>query len=496
MTRKASLGKPHSRGSDPVWALLAVSSEHQADTLAHQKTWAQQTADTNGWRLTRIFGEDRKGVGSGKEGPRAIVREVEAELRSLAPESRPRRLLVIRLDRIGRGNIAESQMLLHNLNSLGVSVWTSDGEVKLDTSTEQLLNAFYLFGAQHENEIRAAKARWVYKRKRDAGQIIGNRRPYGLKLKEGKDVKDGKRGDAVREAFKLRAAGYGYFRIAKRLAAIAPPAVNQKGTEKVIQWGTSRMSLLLNNRAYVGVLIDEATFAKAQRVGKLLSTAERDRDVRRRWPWPLSGSIRCSCGLAMTGICTGKRSTRIRYYACRSHQNHNGRIRFIRADDLEQDFIELLGRLRASPELLKRYRTRAASPVSRTALEHSQRDLRAKATDIDRKRERVFDLYLSGDVRREDVQSKLDALAVERDDLAARIASVSEQIVVAKATGDRDRDADALLRRAAATFQKATEAEQRLIARAVAVELGGLHVDGDCRLKVGGPGPGLPKRGL
>jgi DNA invertase Pin-like site-specific DNA recombinase len=468
-----------------VWALLAVSSEQQADTLAHQKTWAQQTADAHGWQLVRTFGEDRKGVGSGKQGPRAIVREVEAELRSLDPAARPKRLLVIRLDRIGRGNIAESQMLLHNLNKLGVIVWTSDGEVKLDTSTEQLLNAFHLFGAQHENEIRAANARRVYKRKRDAGKVIGNRRPYGLKLKDGRDVKDGKRGDVVREAFKLRAAGYGYFRIAKRLAAIAPPAINKKGTEKVIQWNTSRTALLLSNHAYVGVLVDEATFAKAQRVGKLLSTAERDGDVRRRWPWPLSGAIRCSCGLAMTGICSGKAPYRIRYYGCRSHQNHSGKIRLVRADELEKEFVAMLGQLRASPQLVKRYRQQAASPVSGSLLERSVRDLKSKAAEVERKRDKIFDLYLSGDVRREDVQGKLDALAAERDDLGARIASVNEQIVVAKAEAGRSRDADALLGRAARTFEKATEAEQRLIARAVAVELGGLRVEGNGRLKVG-----------
>jgi DNA invertase Pin-like site-specific DNA recombinase len=462
-----------------------VSSEQQADTLAHQKTWAQQTADAHGWQLARIFGEGRKGVGSGKEGPRAIVREVEAELRSLDPSARPKRLLVTRIDRIGRGNIAESQMLLHNLKKLGVSVWTGDGEVKLDTSTEQLLNAFYLFGAQHENEIRAVKARGVYKRKRDQGAVIGNRRPYGLKLKDGKDVKDGKRGDAVREAFKLRAAGYGYFRIAKRLAAIAPPAINKRGTQRVIQWNTSRMALLLGNRAYIGVLVDEATFAKAQRVGKLLSTAERDGDVRRRWPWPLSGVIRCYCGLAMTGICSGREPYRIRYYGCRSHQNHSGKIRLVRADELEKEFVAMLGQLRASPQLVKRYRQQAASPVSSGLLERSERDLKSKSAEVERKRDKIFDLYLAGDVRREDVQGKLDALGAERDDLGARIASVKEQIVVAKAETSRSRDADALLRRATQTFEKATEPEQRLIARAVAVELGGLHVDGSGRLKVG-----------
>jgi hypothetical protein len=164
----------------------------------------------------------------------------------------------------------------------------------------------------------------------------------------------------------------------------------------------------------------------------------------------------------------------------------------VRADELEKEFVAMLGQLQASPQLVKRYRQRAASPVSSSLLERSLRDLRSKAAEVERKRDKIFELYLSGDVRREDVQPKLDALTVERDDLATRVASVSEQIVVAKASTSRDRDADALLRRAARTFERATEPEQRLIARAVAVELGGLHIDGGSRLKVGLAGQRAP----
>lgn len=160
-------------------------------------------------------------------------------------------------------------------------------------------------------------------------------------------------------------------------------------------------------------------------------------------------------------------------------------IRLVRADELEAQFITLLGRLRASPDLVRRYRNRAAAPVSRSLLDRTLRELRVEMSELERKRERVFDLYLSGDVRREDVQGRLDAMASRRDGLSAQIATTDEQIAVAKAPADRDKNADALMRRAAQTLQRATEAEQRLIARAVALELGGLHVDGGSRLKVG-----------
>jgi hypothetical protein len=80
-------------------------------------------------------------------------------------------------------------------------------------------------------------------------------------------------------------------------------------------------------------------------------------------------------------------------------------------------------------------------------------------------------------VRPEDVQERLDALAEERDELHGRIAAAGEQLAIAKASSARERDVEALIRRAGQIFAKASVSEQNQIARAVSVELGGLSVD-------------------
>ena len=52
--------------------------EAQAETLPHQRQWAQETAAAHGWKLARVI----EGVSSGKSGPRR-VRELLVELRAL-----------------------------------------------------------------------------------------------------------------------------------------------------------------------------------------------------------------------------------------------------------------------------------------------------------------------------------------------------------------------------------------------------------------------------
>lgn len=463
-----------------VWALAAVSSEGQSETLVHQRRWADEAAASRGWHLTRVI----EGVATGKGGPRRIVRELLADLRALDTEARPKKLLMIRADRLGRGSIVESQIVLRDLLELGVGVFTRDqGEVKLDSAMDELISAATLAVARHENEVRREKSLAVYRRKRAAGERIGSKAPYGLRRKNGKDSPDGERAPVVREAFKLRLEGKGYDAIARRLSAIAPPHQYLNGNSRVVHWTATRVRLLLTNSAYVGPIIDEATFARAQRVAGTL-TKNRSGDRRRRYPWPLAGSVRCLCGRVLIGMACGTEPWRYRYYVCKARWNHDEKLRLTRADSLEDQFVALLGKLRASPKLVERYRRRAAIPIAPRILERSVRDLKAKLVDVGRRRDAAWELHVSGRVRAEDVQERLDGLADRREELQARLAGAQEQLAIAKIASNRERDVEALLRRASQIFSKANVEEQNQIARALSVELGGLMVDADGKLKL------------
>lgn len=465
-------------GRQNVWALLAVSSDAQADTIDHQRKWAQETAKQRGWRLTRCV----EGVASGKAGPRRVVRELLTALRALEPAQRPGYVLMVRLDRLGRGDVVESQLVLRDLRELGVRVWTREGgEERIDSAMQQLISAAKSAVALYENEVRVDKALAVYKRKRATGLAIGNKRPYGLRLSaDGRDEADPERVAVVREAFALRATGVGYHLIGKRLAEIAPAQRFTNGRTITVRWTPSRVVRLLTNRAYVAAgVVDEATFLRVQGVGKRVGPVRPA-----HFPWPLSGSIRCHCGAAMSGLASGRPDGRIRYYVCRRPGAHETVLRLVRADDLEGQFVELLARLKASPASAARYRQRAAGAGNVHALEKRLAELRADAEKVKRGRERVWELELAGTLRAEDLKERLDALAVRSDEIASHLADVQAQLALATAAAKQNHDADALIARAVRLYERGTDADRRAIARAVALDLGGLCVEDDGKLKV------------
>ncbi len=466
---------------EKAWSLLVVSSEAQSDTLPHQRAWAEQTAKERGWRITRVF----EGVASGKEGPRRIVRDLLAELREIKPEGRPAWILMLRLDRLGRGSIIESQIVVHELRDLGVRVWTRDaGEVRLDSAMQELIVAAQSAVSRQENEVRIDKALATYRQKRAAGAVIGNRRAYGLKLHDGKDVADGKRAEAVREAFKLRAGGLGYYAIALRLSEFAPPYSFKKpkddgNRDRPVHWTPGRVLRLLLNKAYIGPVITEKQFHEAQRTRKDLGQAH----PVRRFPWPLSGAIKCFCGRAMAGMATGGANRRVRYYTCKATFYHDGKIRCVRADALEEQFVAILAQLRATPSLVARYRNRSQQDSS-ADIERDLKSMRRQIAVIEKQRESAWGLHARGLVRDADLQPRLDKLSDDHDAMEARIASLEERLSAAKSLAKSTSDVKDLVRRAPELYRRATVEQRRTLARAVALGIGGLCVEPDGALHV------------
>ncbi|MDB5042236.1 MAG: hypothetical protein JWN27_2962 [Candidatus Eremiobacteraeota bacterium] len=458
-----------------AWLLLVVSSEAQTESIDDYRRMAREDAAKNGWAIEREFA----GASSGKDGPRALLMQMTAELELTIAASRPAWVWMRRVDRVGRGRIAESTLAMHRIADLGVRIWDHDaGEVKLDTAANQLIASFRSGMAAMENEVRRGKAVAVYAKRRAAGAVIGNKMPYGLALgPDRKYIVQEPQAEAVRAAFRMAAAGQGCVQIARELEKIAPPHRYANGRAHAVRWTDSRVSRMLRARAYVGPVIDELTFLRAERARAAVTHASSGR----RWTWPLATSLRCFCGRSMSGIASGPEGRRIRYYYCRARWNHDGRLRMVRAESLEEQFLALLRKYGASPALVERKR-RAAEPTSPKMLERSLTTTRARLATVERKRASVLDLYTDGKVRAEDVQGRLDAYSAERAELAERITELEAQRALL-ADGKRAAvDASDLFRESAEIFADVDEAAQRAMARGFAIAFGGLCADEDGRL--------------
>ena len=307
-----------------VWALLVVSSEQQSDTLRHQRVWAEGVAKDKGWRIGRFI----EGVASGNEGPRKLSRDLLIEVRAAAIEARPAYILMIRLDRVGRGSIVDSQIFVRDLLALGTRVFTRDaGEIRLDSAMDELVAAVQMAVARHENDVRRDKALAVYRRRLAAGQVISNRPPFGLGITEDRKfyglpshVK------VVRQAFKMRGAGKRVVDIVRWLNTSSPPHRYKNGNSYAPRWTDVRLARMLGHRGYIGTMVDDATWLAAQRDRLERYIGKSPRRKRKNCVFVLAGVLRCACGYALSAIGSANRTrTKFnRYYACRGEWNHGG----------------------------------------------------------------------------------------------------------------------------------------------------------------------------
>ena len=211
-------------------------------------------------------------------------------------------------------------------------------------------------GGEAENEARSNRMKASWERRRREGKPTSNKVPYGLEMRNERDVAAPESSDWVKNAFEWYATGIGTIKIAERFKKTAPLHVARvqrldaegKFIERVRKpvWEYNRVIKMLRQPRYRGTLIEPELF---DRVQSLLESKPRWRQTRLS-EYPLSGAVKCK-GCGRSFMVTRRRSsvgrnsstvplaeytnvTRWRYYSCLVC---NVRLR---ADWLEQRFRE------------------------------------------------------------------------------------------------------------------------------------------------------------
>ena len=463
-----------------AWAYLVVSSEDQSDTLPHQLAWAKDTAEKQGWTLTRIF----DGVASGKTGVRSKFEEMLTALKGLSKEQRPEYILLTRLDRIGRGDLTRSMVALQSVKELGPKVWSREenGEVKVDGAMLQLIAAVKFAVAAQENEVRIDKAKATYVQRRkaretDPRRAITSKGPYGTRFEDGYLVPQEPEAEAVRLMFEMRLEGHGSHIIAKKMHDVAPPIVQKNGVTRPLRWDGDLVGKLLKRYSYVDAqIVSENNWHRAQ--------AMRQRPGGSRplvHDWPLSGALRCSCGTPLRGM-TNMRN-QLFYYGCSDRYRKHGKFVLHRREKMEEQFWSLIWLLNKAPIFPE---PRADENKSRKLMLSKLSLLRAEAGKIAVRRQKVWDAFDAGDLRQDSLQARIDALD-EAEGRAAREASSLEAELQAmnarEMSSDERKD---VLKTTAARWRTADATERRAMAKLMSRALGGLVVPVDGTLLVGG----------
>lgn len=452
-----------------AWSYLVVSSDQQAETLDAQQTWAEETAASHGWQIERVY----RGVSSGKLGVRKLLSDLIEELRSLPARSRPKRILLTRIDRLGRGDSLETMGALAELKRLGPVLHTrEDGDVKLEKATDSILPAIKSIVAAVENEVRADRVRAGHARRRAAGKHLGMV-PYGVVLVDGKPVTFEPEAAIVREIFDLLGERWGLTRIANRMRATAPPKRLSDGSERPLKWGASTIRSLYTSEVLRRVVVSPEAIARAEAARadnyRYAPTGE--------WEWPLRGAVWCTCGHRLIGHATGVPGYRVRYYRCRHHPQKKGAIMYERpghrADDLEAAFLNYLEKIAVDPSLFAHEPPRR----DREALVDRVAELERRLAKIEARRRRACEFAEDGVYSAADLRERLVKIDAERIGVSENLARARGELAAAEGyTQERERIA-AVLERLPRLWKVRPVAERQRLARTIGALVGGLWAD-------------------
>lgn len=447
--------------SSSAWAFCVVSSGKQEDTVVDQEAWARATSAANGWAISRVFAD----VSSGKLGVRKLLARLVSELRATPPAERPERVLMLRLDRVGRGRLADSLVVLHELGELGVTVHTRDGDEILDEPMKELFAAVKLVTASQENLVRRDKSLAFHARKRAAGEF-GSIPPYGFVFLEKRLAVYEPEAAIVRALYEKRVAGIGYRRLSIWAANNAPAKIRPNGEFRSLSWGTSTVTKILSNPRYRGTIVPEILWADVAALrGKLVERTT-------RWPWPLRGAVRCVCGAQLFGEASGHERRRTRYYVCRRVNAHGGRSPHHHAARMEAQFVELLRRLEIEPGL----RSKRKAP-NLTTLRQRKASLARTLTSVERRRSRAWELAEDESIPRAELADRLADLTAESEKIAEALRSVERELVAAEQAAVATSDLSTLFRNLPELWPRLPVPSQRDIARAIGGYLGGFWAD-------------------
>lgn len=169
-------------------------------------------------------------------------------------------------------------------------------------------------------------------------------------------------------------------------------------------------------------IIEEETFQLAQRV------LDEHRGGKKVWEYLLSRLVRCKyCGSAYVGNLSNHGNTP--YYRCANRRNRfpqppNCFAKLVRAERLERAVIAAVKEAVSRPEVLSGHLQKLAEKVRERAkgAGNEIEGLKRKRTSLEEKSQKLLDLYLEGDISREEY-------AIRKEGLETTIRELEEKVV-------------------------------------------------------------------
>ena len=165
-----------------VMCLYRVSTKGQVDKQDDIPMQRRECLDFIGRRDDWVFMGERmeKGVSGYKVS--AADRDAIIEIRDMAEKKQFDVLLVFMFDRLGRRE-DETPFLVKWFIENGIEVWsTREGQQKLDSQVDRLLNFMRYWAASGESEKTSIRVKAAHTQMTEDGKWRGGKCPFGYKL--------------------------------------------------------------------------------------------------------------------------------------------------------------------------------------------------------------------------------------------------------------------------------------------------------------------------
>ena len=370
-------------------------------------------------------------------------------------------VFVVGIDRLTRARKSiDWEIIKESLVKGKVIVITPGQEFNFEDEDQELMSDIFSRISAHEKKKIMRRMLRGKREKAKQGKFFGGKSPYGYRYdeetKEFEIVKE--EAKVVKLIFDLYLQGFGVKQIPEELNKLGIPTPTlTKGyktkTNSKKKWVGSTITKILKNKSYVGEFIrwtnkrsdrtsmtvrpnDEwivtdipqiisiETFQHTQETLKNRRVLSKRNSKRQ---YLLSGLIHCeTCDCKMVGECS-RGSKEILYYVC-----HNGRrktlditcpIRSVRAEEIENAVWEEIKNLLKTPELLKK-----AILESKSINDSNQKleELNDLLIVKENEEERLIDLYQHGSIDREKLNTRMEKLNLDKNNIRMKIEAIKE----------------------------------------------------------------------
>jgi site-specific DNA recombinase len=423
---------------------LRVSTEDQAAegySIASQKERLEAFCKSQGWEIYDYFIDDGY---SGKNLDRPAVRRLIEEAR----QKKFNVVLVYRLDRFSRRAVDLLRVVEEVFEPAQVCLKSVTEPFDTGTIAGRLMLSMLVAFAQFERESIAERVKVNMLHKARSGEWCGAyQAPYGYMNEDKRLVIVPHEAAVIKQMFNLYARGTGMRAIAKHL--------NSSGirTRKGNEWSNITVRQILTNPEYAGYMVYNRTQRKGTRTirrpreewviveGKHEPIIDRElfwkvqdmiekksvmhmREVASQYP--LSGLVYCGiCGSRYRGwFRKAKKPGRIvKYYRCIGREHgFSCRNSAIQAERLEGMVLDVLEEYSRDSSLYwEAYRNVREEIEQGASMAAYLEEARKALAEVDRRKQKWFDLYEQGGIGFPDFRERLDQLNREKEEKMRQI---------------------------------------------------------------------------